>query len=54
MSLARISARPFRLEDQDTWEAKQRVVDAWDLPTVALDDLHLNRKGTIITKPGVR
>lgn len=52
MSLARISARPFRLEDQDTWEAKQRVVDAWDLPTVALDDLHLNRKGTIITKPG--
>ncbi|HEY8549168.1 MAG TPA: hypothetical protein VIL35_04360 [Vicinamibacterales bacterium] len=52
MGLTRIPAQPFRLEDQGIWNAKQRVVDAWGLPTVALDELNLNRKGTIIAKPG--
>jgi hypothetical protein len=41
----------FRLHDEGIWAAKAAVVDAWGLPSRALTDLDLNRRGTIIENP---
>jgi hypothetical protein len=51
MSLSPLPERHFHVQDQETWEEKQSVVDAWDLPSRALTELDLNRKGVVIPNP---
>jgi hypothetical protein len=51
MSLNPISPRPFVVRDEETWDEKTAVVDAWDLPTRELGQLDLNRKGGLIGDP---
>jgi hypothetical protein len=51
MSLSPLPERQFHLSDQDTWEEKSAIVAAWDLPSRAVTDLDLNRKGAVIANP---
>lgn len=51
MSLRPLPAREFVIEDERTWQAKEKIVDAWNLPSTALDALDLNRKGALIKRP---
>ncbi len=51
MSLSPLPTRPFRLQDQGTWNAKMDVIDAWGLDSRALADLDLNRTGSTIADP---
>jgi hypothetical protein len=52
MSLNPLPARQFVVRDENTWDAKTAVIDAWDLPTRELTDMNLNRKGSLIGDPG--
>ena len=49
---AALPPRQFRIHDEDAWEAKAAVIDAWGLPTRALTELSLNRTGAVIEHPG--
>jgi hypothetical protein len=51
MSLSPLPERRFHLRDQDTWEEKDAIVAAWELPSRAVTDLDLNRKGAVIPNP---
>ena len=51
MSLSPLPAGRFRIQDQGTWAAKTAVVDGWGLPSRALPELDLNRKGAVIPNP---
>jgi hypothetical protein len=51
MSLKPLPERQFHVQDQGIWEEKQAVVDAWELPSRALTELDLNRKGPVIPTP---
>jgi hypothetical protein len=51
MGLRPLPGGAFQIQDEGIWAAKAAVVDAWGLPSRALTDLDLNRRGTVINKP---
>src|SRR5262245_51644066 len=48
MSLHPLAIRDFLLEDRRTWKNKTVIINAWDLPSVLVTELDLNREGALI------